>query len=339
MDPCMSQPPFPFPTVRRTAGMAVLLFLMTLSPVASAAEGSTTEDPARETAYRKAIKDGVAEYDARHFEEARSLFRRAHELSPNARTFRGLGMTSFELRDYVSAVRNLSAALHDGRKPLSADQRTNVQELLERSRMFVDVYTLKVTPPEARVLIDGRAPELEADGTLLLGFGTHTVEAKASGMTSRSLSINVRGGVRKEIALVLEPAPVARPTPVPASPAEVITMAPPPAETSNRGPLTWLLAGSGAALLAGGAGVYWAMESSELDSCRHPAPGLLCTDESAIRLRRNIAIGATVGAGAAAVTMVLIGFLTWQSEPPPAESPSTLACVPGPFGVACSGTF
>jgi len=32
--------------------------------------------------YRKAIKEGLAEYDALHFEEARSLFRRAHEISP-----------------------------------------------------------------------------------------------------------------------------------------------------------------------------------------------------------------------------------------------------------------
>jgi tetratricopeptide (TPR) repeat protein len=326
---------------RRIARAGALLCLTIVSPVAGAAEGAGTEDPAQEAAYRKAIKDGVAEYDARHFEEARSLFRRAHELSPNARTYRGLGMTSFELRDYVLAVRNLSAALREERKPLSAEQRTTAQELLERSRMFVDVYKLKVTPPEARVQVDGRAPEFEPDGTLLLGFGAHTVEAKAQGMASRSLTINVRGGERKELALSLEPAPVARPTaPPPAPPtAKVAAQAPPPAEISNRAPLAWILAGAGAALLAGGAGVYWAMQNSELDSCRHPTAGLRCTDESAILRQRNIAIGATVGAGAAAVTMALIGVLTWRSKPPPAASPGTLACVPSPFGITCGGSF
>ena len=53
------------------------------------------------------IGDAVAEYDAGHFQEARALFRQAHEKSPTARTLRGIGMCSFELRDYVEAARAL----------------------------------------------------------------------------------------------------------------------------------------------------------------------------------------------------------------------------------------
>ena len=340
----MSKHILPSPTAPRLACTGALLCLTTFVPVVHAAEktGDTTtaEDPAQGAAYRKAIKEGVAEYEARHFEEARSLFRRAHELNPNARTFRGLGMTSFELRDYVAAVRNLSAALRDEHKPLSPEQRTDAQELLERSRMFVDVYTLKVTPREARVLVDGRAPEFEPDGTLLFGFGTHTVEVKATGMTSRSLAVNVRGGDRKELALALEPAPAARPsTPPPTPPAQVAVKAPPAAEISNGGPLAWILAGGGTALLASGAGVYWAIQSSELDTCHHPPPGQRCTSESDIIRQRNIAIGATIGAGAAAVTMALIGILSWQSEPATAAKPTALVCTPSPLGITCGGTF
>ncbi len=160
-------------------------------------------------AYRKTIKAGLAEYDALHFEEARNLFQHAHSISPNARTFRGIGMASFELRDYVLAVRNLSAALRDKRKPLSAEQRTQTQDLLDRSRMFVDVYTLTISPAEASVIIDGRAPEFEPDQTLLLGFGSHTLEARAPGMADRSLPIIVRGGERKELTVTLAPAAAA----------------------------------------------------------------------------------------------------------------------------------
>src|SRR5262245_44240118 len=66
-------------------------------------------------AYRSAVDDAVSEFAAGRFEEARALFKRAHQLSPNARTLRGLGMTAFELRAYVQAIRELRAALADTR--------------------------------------------------------------------------------------------------------------------------------------------------------------------------------------------------------------------------------
>jgi hypothetical protein len=46
-------------------------------------------DPDEDATYRKTIRNGVAEYQARRFDEARSYFRRAHEISPSARTLRG----------------------------------------------------------------------------------------------------------------------------------------------------------------------------------------------------------------------------------------------------------
>src|SRR6185369_1334355 len=70
--------------------------------------------------YRGLLSEAVAEYDARRYEEARALFRRAHDLSPNARTLRGIGMASFELREYVEALRALEGSLVDQRRPLRA---------------------------------------------------------------------------------------------------------------------------------------------------------------------------------------------------------------------------
>jgi tetratricopeptide (TPR) repeat protein len=148
--------------------------------------GPDTDDKA---GYQKIIREGVAEYQAGRFEEALSLFRRAHEMSPSSRTFRGIGMASFELRDYVTAVRGLSAALQDKRKPLSSEQRKDAQGLLDRSLVFVDVYAVKLLPRTARLLVDGRTPELEPDGTLLLGFGVHAFEASASGWAKLSRSV------------------------------------------------------------------------------------------------------------------------------------------------------
>jgi hypothetical protein len=299
----------------------------------------TPSDTTDEASYRKTIRDGVAEYDAGHFEEARSLFRRAHETNPNARTFRGIGMASFELRDYIAAWRYLSVALQDKRKPLSPAQRKDVQDLLDRSRMFLDVYTVRVVPRTARLTIDGRAPEFEPDGTLLFGFGAHTITASAPGMATHSESMNVRGGARKELLLSLEPAPVLGAHPADAAlPVTVMKAAPPP-RASNTAAKAWLWSSAGAAVVAAGAGAYWIKQASELSSCRSPASGWRCTTEGTLSTQRNVAMGVTLGTGAAALTMALIGILTWKSGPPPAQHGSGLACIASLSGITCGEAF
>jgi tetratricopeptide (TPR) repeat protein len=322
-----------FPTARGIAVVLAACVLTVFLPTAHATKKSqpAAADAADDPAYRRAIEDGLAEYDAGRFEEARSLFRRAHEISPNARTFRGIGMTSFELRDYVSAVHNLSAALKDQRKPLSVEQRARTKELFDRCRMFVDVYTLAISPPDARVIVDGRAPEFESDGTLNLGFGLHTLEVQAPGMVARSLSINVRGGEQKELSVTLEPVP---------SPAVAqVPIAAKPPVASNNAAEAWLWVSGGTALLAAGAGVYLYLQEKRLDSCHNPASGYRCTNESNIKVWRNAALGTTIGAGAAALTMALIGILSWNSGPAASQTHSALNCVASPFGITCGQSF
>ena len=237
-------------------------------------------------------------------------------------------------------MRNLGAALRDKRKPLSAEQRQHTQELLDRGRMFVDVYTLKVSPPNARVLVDGRAPEFEADGTLLLGFGPHTLEASARGMVVRSLPINVRGGERKDLSVTLEPMAALVPRlPDPAAAQVTTTAQPSPERPSNGAAAAWLWASGGTALLAGGAGIYWILRNSELNSCRKPFTGYSCTNESTVRAEWYLGLGTTVGLGAAALTMALIGILSWDSGTSPATAHSALGCSVSPLGIACAGSF
>jgi tetratricopeptide (TPR) repeat protein len=296
-------------------------------------------DPDEDATYRKTIRDGVAEYQARRFEEARSYFRRAHEISPSARTLRGMGMAAFELRDYAAAFRSLSAALLDTRKPLSPEQRQDVEGLLERSRMFVDVYAVKLAPDDARMLVDGRAPELATDGTLVLGFGTHTVEATAPGRATLSRTIDVRGGSRKDLELSL---PLALAPHVPATRAESTLSAALPVRAtpvSRSSAAPWLWTSAGAALLASGAGIYWARQASQLSDCRSPKAGLRCTDESTLAAQRTAAMTTTLVAGAAALTLAVIGILRWDPGPPPSRRHSRLDCSASPFGIACATAF
>ena len=320
----------------------VLVFL--LAGLAGPVQAEESLAPDADVRYRSSLKEALAEYDASHFEEARILFRRAHEINPNARTLRSIGMASFELRDYVAAVRALSAALVDPRKPLSADQRTHAQGLLEKSRMYVDIITFKLSPVDARVLIDGRAPDAEPDGTVLLGFGSHNVEASKPGYVVRALPLNVRGGERKELAMTLEKKPVAVVQPAVSGPAGALgTLSSDkvvlPAQESGSSSAGWFLAAGTTALVSGGAGALWLFQNKELNSCHSPPGGQRCNNESAILGRRNLAAGATLATGAAAVTMAVIGLLSRDSSPSDPFARSALSCAISPSGFLCTRPF
>jgi hypothetical protein len=321
---------------------ARMVLVCVLAAPAGAAQAE--ESPDADARYRSSLKEALAEYDANHFEEARILFRRAHEINPNARTLRSIGMASFELRDYVAAVRALSAALVDTRKPLSAEQRNHAQGLLERSRMFVDIYTFKISPPDARVLIDGRAAEAEPDGTVLLGFGPHNVEASKSGYVLRTLPLNVRGGERKELAMTLEKKPVTTVQPTvlgalgdgePTSSAKVVA----PTHGGGSSGVAWFLAAGGTALVSAGAGALWLVQNKELQNCYHPATDERCNNEGSVLGRRNLAVGATLATGVAAVTMTVIGILSRNSMPSAPSEHSALSCAVLPSGFFCTRAF
>ncbi len=325
---------------KRLPGLALLGVCSAVFPFEADAAESGPGDESESPAYRTTIKEGVAEYEAHRFEEARSLFRRAHQISPNARTFRGMGMAAFELRDYVSATRNLSAALRDTRKPLSEEQRKQTQELLERSGLFVDIYTIKVTPRHARMIVDGHAPELEHDGSILFAFGRHTIEISAPGMELQTMAVDVRGGERKTYNISLKrsvPEPLEE---IPEKHPVVSGKTVPESRTNGHAKL--LLGSSIAvALLSGGAGVYWWKENAELASCRRPEEGKRCTNEGTLRVWRNVAMGTTIGAGAAAMSLALWGILSWDSTPSPSAAvwPGLVRCVPGAFALTCLGRF
>lgn len=303
------------------------------------------ESPAVKKTYRKAIKDGVAEYEARHFEEALSYFRKAHQVYPNARTFRGIGMASFELRDYVTAVRSLTAALDEQRKPLSPDQRKETQELIDRCRLFVAIYTLKISPPEAQATVDANPVELEPDGTLMLGLGVHTIEARLKGYRTRSLSVPVRGGERKELQITLEPIAIA-----PRQPPQVGTLPPntpvvepaPPTHSDQISSTFWFASGGAAAVATTAAGIYWGLQFSELSSCRNPPAGVKpnpCKNESTIKMQWNAGAAMTVVAGAATVTFVTLGILARRNEAESSKRSGDLACYPGLLSLSCVRSF
>lgn len=164
------------------------------------------QQPQQEPAqYRTWIARAVSEYEAGRWAEARANFRRAHTAFPNARTLRGIGMTSFELGEYVEAIRNLGAALEETQRPLTPEQRREVSELLERARTYTGRYRVRVEPSSVRgtVTVDGQPATLEPNGTLILDIGRREIVARAEGHESASRVLQVRGGEDEQIILAL----------------------------------------------------------------------------------------------------------------------------------------
>jgi len=182
------------------------------APAPTAPAASAAEPPG----YREAIDEAVAEYAAAHYPEARALFARAHQLQPSARTLRGLGMTEFELRNYVEATRMLQDALASTARPLDGELRKATEALLARARGFVGRYALALTPPTTQLSVDGSPARLETDRSLSLSVGDHALHAQAEGYVAIDHTLRVNGGENTALNITLQKVaePLAAVTPV-----------------------------------------------------------------------------------------------------------------------------
>jgi hypothetical protein len=331
------------------------------APRASAQEADSQQ-------YRTTIDDAVREFASGHWEEARALFKRAHDISPNARTLRGMGMAAFELRMYTQAIRELDAALRDTRKPLEGELRAQVSQLMVKAREFVGRVTFVVDPPEAKLLIDGKDPEREPDGSVLLDVGTHVISASADRYKPTNLRLSVEGGMDESVRVPLEPllavaegVPALDPNhPAPAS--APASQQPPPAAPRDHTLQTaaWItLAGAAALGIASGV-MYFGVaqgdiddvEGRKADTCKAMGG---CTradvaqfidgyiDDSGVHTSETLATVFLIAAGAGAVASgVMFAIdLSNDGEPAPATGRAAprvkLALSPG--AMALRGQF
>jgi hypothetical protein len=298
-----------------------ILALLLLPLMASSARADTAE-------YAKLLRDGVQEFGLGNYGEARLLFSRAHEITPTARTFRGLGLCDFELRHYVGAITELESALTDQRRPLTAELRSQVEPILERARQYVGRYKLQVPAGVRSVSVDGRSQPLPADGELLLDPGPHTIEIKPEGFATVSRDLNVQVGAREALALMPEsatavavtetpepePQPLAEPEPAPL---------PPPAAVSQSRVYTWVAVGLTGAFGAGILGFGLSAKGKNDDFRAQAALGSipdpqLKSSGQTFETLTNISIVGCALSAAAAVTLFFVEGANSGTEAPPA---------------------
>ncbi len=322
---------------RRFAWLLSLCLVLAL-----ALNGRALAQANNERAYKELIEQALSEFKLKNWPEARVLFRQAHELSPNARTLRGIGLVSYEMRDYPQAVQQLSAALVDTRQPLNEAQRSECETLLARARTFVGSYRLSLTPAEAQVTLDGGALVRDQDGQLLVPFGEHVLRATADGYQDSTLRLRVQGGERSELNVTLQPATVAQvasPSPVPHDdvPAEEPpTAAQSPAATSVASSAepkssrrwgkglryTWVAA-SAAAVFGAGAAAAWYVGQGKVDDLRDRCDkradrGDPCvrgeTDTATIERYERLTNASLGLAAAGLVTAGVLFYFEWPRE-------------------------
>jgi hypothetical protein len=281
-------------------------------PPAPAASG----DPAPEVQaeYRDVVARAVTEFDAGRWAEARALFLHAHELWPSARTFRTLGMTSFELRAYAQALSELQTALTDPRRPLPDDQRAQVQALIEQARAFVGRYRVQLTPASAELRVDGAPVALGQDGSLLLEVGRHELRARAPGYVEQMRRVDVQGREDEALVLELQPeqiaaAPIAAPSPAP----QAATADTP---HSHKRLWTWIAAGTAVALGGTSTALWLASDSKydkEFDRCHtNGSVKPTCTKDAVntswqdLQTAHYVTLGLAIGAGVAAVALFFV---------------------------------
>lgn len=287
---------------------------------------AAAQRPGRE--YRDAIRQALTEFDASRWEEARVLFQRAHDIYPNARTLRGIGMASFEMRDYVAADGALTAALLSEERPLDRRQRSAVEELLARNRQFLGRVMVVVRPRDAELQVDLRPAEIDDDGYLLLAVGEHTLTATREGYRPATHRLDVEGSGEQEVRLVLDEERAEEgPATQPVAPS-----------SEGVSPLSVVLISSAGALAASaaGGGLWIAGRNDEIARCDAVEAGFMCTNGEGLRTERTVAIAFTVTMAVGAAVAAGLGvYLILAGD----EGETEVACAPGPFTIGCHASF
>ncbi|HVZ34702.1 MAG TPA: hypothetical protein VG963_19875 [Polyangiaceae bacterium] len=190
--------PFQPTAASRVFASLVLGFVLLLGMVESARAEADRE-------YDKAIERAVTAYNGGDYDEATRQFQRAHELSPSARTLRGVGMSEFELGHHDRAAEALERALASKVAPLEGDLRTDTERLLREALARVGRLHLEVVPESSEIALDGAARTLEANHLLLVTPGPHLLEAHAPGYERARQPITAEAGRELDLKLALVP--------------------------------------------------------------------------------------------------------------------------------------
>lgn len=315
--------------------LAILIGCLVLGPSAGA---HAQEDGSSTPEYMRLVAAALQEYGLEHWAEAHSLFERAHAIHANARTLRGMGLSSFAARWYVMSQTELRAALASDERVLTGTQRQEVERILARVQQYIAVFEVSVVPADADLRVSRKPPNLDAEGNILLDSGRYELLVSAPGYESVRMELQARAGRRESLEVQLERLPAAAGN---GAPRAAVAPATTDIAAKSPGGDLWPWVATGGAAVAAGVGVALLFTAhSEANGIESDCAAGRCSREEIDRRLDDasidtLEIGAGVSFGVAALAAAGATYL-WLIE---GDGDDALAVGVRPGGLRVRGSF
>jgi hypothetical protein len=189
----------------------ILVASLTLGAVALAPGAACAQPtPAQVADGRTHFNRGVALFDQGNHDGALIEFQRAWELSQRPSVLFNIAATCQALHRYADAIEAIERFLAS-RGATDVRQRRHAQRTLNELRGLVAFVRITTEPADATLTLDGHTQP--ANGELVIGPGTHRVEAARSGRNSAAAEFTIASGEHRDVRLTLTVAGVATPPP------------------------------------------------------------------------------------------------------------------------------
>ena len=140
---------------------------------------------------RALFEEGVALSDEGKWADALSAFEKSDQLVPSPSARYNVGTTLRALGRYVEAKRTLQSVLTEAptfKPPMKPALKKDVEKVLAEVNAKIVLVSLKVSPVDADVQMDGGAITRLPDGRLEVDPGKHVFVASASGHETTTLA-------------------------------------------------------------------------------------------------------------------------------------------------------
>jgi hypothetical protein len=174
------------------AAGALALGLLVTAP--ALAEAARADDASADLA-RRHFHNGVKLYQDENYAGALAEFEAAYRLKPSAASLQNVALSLKALFRYAEAADTLEQMLAQHPTQLSEEERGEIRQAIDELESLVGSVVVRVSPPDARVTIDGRSvPPEEYRRGVRLNVGEHTVVAEAPGYDRASRVVRIAGG-------------------------------------------------------------------------------------------------------------------------------------------------
>jgi len=173
-------------------------------PRAPAPQTEPNAKSPQEQSYAQHMTNGVRLFNSKEYKTAIGEFDAAYRAVPKASPLINQALCYRELKKYPQAVERLEIALDKHSAAMTdADKEAASKTIAEMKALFAFV-TIKVAPPDAKVLIDDEEiPRDKLSSPLAVSPGDHQISASAASRVSASKKITVVSSDRVVVELEL----------------------------------------------------------------------------------------------------------------------------------------